>query len=282
MESKPCSISLICRMPFRKTGFHFCAACSRVLAAIIALFFLAAAGARAERLTTSLSSSRVLIAPNYTGADLVLFGAIEPDAATVSRAGGYDIVITATGPRGPLTVRQRMQAGPIWINRDQRRFLDIPSYLSVLSSRPLAEVTGPELAERFKLGVENIVHAPDALTANIDRQAIDYRDALIRLKRSRGLFFEEPRGVTFLNQRLFRATIRLPAFAPVGSYDVSVRLFSGSALLAETANSIEVSKAGAEALMANAARNRPWLYGLALCLIVLFSGFVAHLMFRKN
>ena len=55
--------------------------------------------ASAERLISALSTSRVLIASNFTGADVVLFGAVERDAQTVARRGGYDIVVTVTGPR---------------------------------------------------------------------------------------------------------------------------------------------------------------------------------------
>ena len=58
-----------------------------------------AAPAAAERLVSTLSTSRVLIASNFTGADVVLFGSVERDAQTVARRGGYDIVVTVTGPR---------------------------------------------------------------------------------------------------------------------------------------------------------------------------------------
>jgi hypothetical protein len=65
----------------------------------LAAFLLPATQASAERLVTTLSTSRVLIASNFTGADVVLFGSVERDAQTVARRGGYDIVVTVTGPR---------------------------------------------------------------------------------------------------------------------------------------------------------------------------------------
>lgn len=242
----------------------------------------AAAPARAEKLITSLSSSRVLITSNYLGADIVLFGAIERDASTVSRAGPYDIVITAKGPRGPVVVRQKQQAGPVWINREQRRYLDVPSYLSVLSTRALDLVTSPEFAERLKIGIGNIVRPPDALTRDFDREADTYRQALIRLKTDRGLYSSDARGVTFLSGNLFRAVIRLPAAAPTGAYEIETRLFAGSAPLAEAQNQLEVSKIGFEAVVAARARDSAWIYGLLICFLAVSFGFIAHVMFRRN
>ena len=46
-----------------------------------------AAPAAAERLVSSLSSHRVLITPSFTGTELVLFGTVERDAASVPRRG---------------------------------------------------------------------------------------------------------------------------------------------------------------------------------------------------
>jgi len=66
-----------------------------------ALAFLVAlvTPAQAERLIAALSTSRVLISSNFTGVDVVLFGSVERDGQTIARRGGYDIVVTVTGPR---------------------------------------------------------------------------------------------------------------------------------------------------------------------------------------
>ena len=68
---------------------------------------LAAGPAAAERLIASLSNRHVMITSNYTGVELVLFGSVERDAASVARNGPYDIVATVTGPRETLRVRHK-------------------------------------------------------------------------------------------------------------------------------------------------------------------------------
>ena len=78
------------------------------LASLTAMLALATPAA-AERLISTLSTSRVLIASNFTGADVVLFGSVERDAQTVARRGGYDIVATVTGPRETIVTFRKQR-----------------------------------------------------------------------------------------------------------------------------------------------------------------------------
>ncbi|HKG83304.1 MAG TPA: TIGR02186 family protein, partial [Beijerinckiaceae bacterium] len=126
-------------------------------AAALVLALAAAAPARAESLVASLSTSRVQITSNYTGAAIVVFGAIEKDGQTVARAGPYDVVVTVRGPRASLVVREKEPMGPIWLNRDRQPFADVPLYIAVLSSRKVEEVTTDALRNRLKVGLEAIV-----------------------------------------------------------------------------------------------------------------------------
>ena len=109
-----------------------------------------------------------------------------------------------------------------------------------------------------------------------------FRDALIRLRKQRKLYVEDPTGVTFLTPNLFRATIRLPAESPVGSYDVDVRLFADGTELARANSALEVVKVGIEQFIVNAAANHGILYGLFTTLMALTTGWFAALIFRKD
>ncbi len=251
-------------------------------AACLSLLGAAASPAAAETLITSLSTSRVLIASNYTGSELVLFGAIERDAATVARAGGYDIVITARGPRSTVTVREKDRAGLIYLNQDRRKFADVPAYLAVLSSRPLKAIASRDFRERFRLGLDAIIKAPDAPLSVINAEFDPFSDALIRLKKEQGLFKQDEAGVVLFGSNLFRAVIDMPATVPFGAYEVETQLFSGGVPLAATTSPFEVSKTGFEALVARGARTRPWAYGFATVLMALFCGWLANIAFRRD
>jgi uncharacterized protein (TIGR02186 family) len=242
---------------------------------------LAAAPAAAETVVASLSTSRVAITSNYTGASIVVFGAIERDAQTISRSGDYDIVVTVRGPRQPVVVREKEPVGPVWINRDQQRFFEVPLFLAVLSSRPLDEVTTEPLQRRLRIGLDAAVNAPDAAVER-GQKADPFRQALIRLRRREGLYQENPRGVTFLTPSLFRAAVPLPATAPPGNYEVDVALFADNVLLSRAQTNFELVKIGFEQQVAALSREWSVFYGMIVAAIALASGWTASVIFRRD
>src|SRR4029077_3311790 len=74
--------------------------------------------AAGERLIASLSNHRVMLTSNVTGEELVLFGGIEQDGTSRPRRGGYDIIVTVTGPRQNVVTFRKERALGIWINPD--------------------------------------------------------------------------------------------------------------------------------------------------------------------
>lgn len=248
---------------------------------ILSLTLAFLSSAAAETLITSLSSHRVLISSNYTGTQIAVFGAIERDAQTIARATGYDVVVTARGPRQFLTVREKQKVGPVWVNQDQQKFPQVPAYLSVLSSKPIGEITSDQLRQRQKIGLRAIVNAND-FTFSSDGTDQPFRDALYRLKAQEGLYVEDERGVTFLTPDLFRASIPLPATAPPGEYDVQVVLFADTVILASTVTHFELVKTGFEEQVGAIARDWSLLYGLATALLAIAFGWLASVIFRRD
>ena len=248
----------------------------------LALALLVLTGpARAENLVASLSTSRVAITSNYTGGSIVVFGAIERDGQTVSRSGGYDIVVTVRGARQSLVVREKEPLGPIWINREQQRFVDVPLFLAVLSARGVGDLTTDLLRQRLRIGIEAIVGSPD-FAAERGGGDVPFRQALVRLRERDELYQEIPRGVTFLTPSLFRAAVPLPATAPPGAYEVDIALFADSVLLARAFTNFELVKIGFEQRVALWSRNWSWLYGLAVAAIALAFGWTASMIFRRD
>jgi uncharacterized protein (TIGR02186 family) len=253
----------------------------RALLAVLTFAVLAAAPARAERLITSVSSSRVLITSSYTGAELVLFGAIERDGVSVSRAGTYEIVVTVRGPSGLTTVREKQRFGPFWINGDQAKFIDLPGYIAVNSTKPLPEVTSVQLRERFQLGLDQIV-APRGGVSPLPERTAAFRSALIRIRQEARLFQSNERGVVFLAPNLFRTAISLPATAPLGNYEAVAMLFIDGAPLSTEKSDFEVVKTGFEARVAQAAFTQPFMYGLMAVLLALGFGWIGNYAFRRD
>jgi uncharacterized protein (TIGR02186 family) len=239
------------------------------------------APARAETLIASLSTHRVLIGSNYTGAQIAVFGSVERDGRTVARADPYDVVITVLGPRRHLLVREKARRGLLWLNNQQRRFVEAPAFLATYTTRTIAEMGSEEDARRLQFGLRNRLVAPATALSHDDGEA-RFVQALIRLKAEDRLYQEIERGVTFLTPSLFRAAVELPASAPTGDYEVVIELFSGQVPLARQQTSFEVVQIGFEQRVAWLARNWALVYGLMTALTAIFFGWLATIIFRRD
>ena len=257
-----------------------------MMRAAIAVAVCAAIGsapAAAEQLVSSLSSHHVLITPSFTGTELVLFGVVQGDAASAPRRGGYEIVATVIGPRETLVVRRKERVLGIWVNVDARTFVQVPSYLAVLSTRPVEQIASNDVLRRLQIGLRRTLLpqqiGPD--TADVVRED-PFRISFLRLKQSRDLYVEEPDAVTFITSAMYRANIPLPAAAPVGAYQVDLKLFVDGNLVARGGESFEIAKFGFEQFVASAALNNGLLYGLATAALALLTGWVASVVFRRD
>ncbi len=250
---------------------------SRTLAVLTALTIASATPAAAERLVTSLSTHQVLISSNFTGTELVLFGSVERDAATVPRRGGYDIIVTVIGPREGMVTRLKSRVLGIWTNTESYTFDRAPAYLAVLSNRPIDAILPADTARRLQIGLQNF-----PLSQTADQQPPQFKDALIRLRTQRGFYREDSSAVTFLTPNLFRTSIVIPAESELGNYEVEVKLFADGTNIARTTSALEIVKVGFEQFVASAAHDHALLYGLATTLMALMTGWFASIVFRRD
>ncbi len=230
---------------------------------LAALVMIATVPARAERLIASLSSHRVQITSIFNGVELVLFGTVEPDADSVARKGAYDIIATVTGPRQTLVTRRKERVFGIWVNVESRTFVDVPSYLAVLSTKPFTAIADEETLRRLQIGLAHTL-LPQQIGPDIGDVAVDdqFRQAFLRIKQEHRLYSESTNAITFLTPTLFRGSIEVPPEAPIGTYDVDVKLFADGAMIARTNSAFEIVKVGFERFIAGSAADHGLLYGL--------------------
>jgi uncharacterized protein (TIGR02186 family) len=255
----------------------------RFTAALVAGICGFATPAAAERLVVSLSHHRVAITSSFAGEDLVLFGAIEADTPDAQLRGNYDLVVTVAGPRQTYRTRRKERVLGIWVNVDSRPFLNVPSYLSVLANRPFTHITGAEKLRKDQIGLDNYL-----LTQRVGADFADtvrddpFRAAFVRIENEHGLYNESATAVSFITSTVFKATIPLPSAVPTGVYMTDIKLYAGGEMVGRTETAFEITKAGFEEFVAEAAREHGLIYGLVTAMLALLTGWFASVMLRRD
>jgi uncharacterized protein (TIGR02186 family) len=224
----------------------------RIALMLLTVMLVGGAGpATAEHLVVSLSNPRVAITSNFVGDELVLFGTVEPDAGKSRPPPAYDLIVTVTGPRQTLRTRRKQRVLGIWVNVDSREFVRVPSYLAILSNRPVTQIAAQDVLRGLQVGLDNFL-LPQRIGPDIADTVRDdpFRQAFVKLQSQHGLYRQDPKAVTFLTSAVFRAAISLPSDVPVGNYAIDVKLFVGGALVGRTDATLAVTKAGFEQYVA--------------------------------
>ena len=184
-----------------------------IAAALLAVAMVGISPASAERLVTSISRHQVMVNSSFTGTAIVLFGTVEPDSTTGRRRSTeYDIVVTVVGPKQTVVTRRKERMLGIWTNVAARTFVNVPSYLAVLTNEPFDQITDAETLRQSQIGLDNVV-LPQEIGSDIGDVARDdpIRINFIRLKQEHRLYTQHTNGVTLLTPTVFRAEIPLPA-----------------------------------------------------------------------
>ncbi|MBS0275360.1 MAG: TIGR02186 family protein [Proteobacteria bacterium] len=251
-------------------------------AALIAIFLaLMPAAAAAENLVSGLSQDQIQITSNYTGSDLVVFGAIEQSADTEedSETGHRDVVVVVRGPTAKMDVRRKQRIAGIWINNREITLTGMPAYYYVASTRPLDKIAPAQTLGRYQIGLDYV--KPERASTHNPARAEQFRQAVVR-ERVRGhLFTEAPAGVEFLSYSLFRVHVPVPASAPRGQYTAEVYLFKDGVVMAAQSTPLFVDQIGLERRLFSFAHNDAFAYGVATVIMAMLLGWLSSLIFRR-
>ncbi len=237
-----------------------------------------------ERVEADVSTRTIAITSGYSGAEILVFGAIENSRQPSAESGFYDVAVVIEGAPEPLMVRKKGRVAGLWVNTATFNFNAVPSYYAVASTRPLEEFADAMLLEENGLGLEAVrmSAAADSAVRVSSEDLIAYKDAVRRLKQSADLFKRADYGVIFTGRSLFRATVALPATVPVGPLTARVFLFHEGKLLSKYQARVVLEREGIERWLYAFAFERPFLYGIVAVLLALATGLIASAAFRRR
>lgn len=236
-------------------------------------------GAEKPRLVPDVSQSEIQIRYSFTGAELLLFGAILYPGGRIPKQ-RTDVAVVVRGPVAPIMVREKQKVAGIWMNVESARFRSAPAFYAVASSRPLSQLVEERTAAIYELGLQNLQLSPGA-GADPEEQR-RFEAGLIDLLRRSQLYFEDPTGVTITDGVLYRAHIAIPARVPVGTYTAETFLIQDGRVIAGAPREIRIEKLGFERFVSMAAQRWSLTYGLAAVTVSLLLGWAGSALFRRN
>jgi|GEM_PF-51253 len=230
-----------------------------------------------EQVVMGLSSDAVAITANFTGSEILLYGAVRRETPMPSDS-QLDVIATLEGPSRSVTIRRKERRFGIWVNTDSVFVASAPSFYAVDTTGKLDRILSPEQDASHRISIPTAMRA-FAKPLDVENP-VDFTEALIEMRIAEGVYRLDEGAVGLVDNTLFRADFRLPANLVEGSYKARIFLLREGRVISDYSAPIEVRKVGLERWLYRLAYDRPLLYGLMSLLIAAFAGVAASAAFR--
>jgi len=249
----------------------------RRLLAIALLILTTLTPAHAEEVVLGMSKDQVSITTSFDGSEILIFGAVKREEPIPGGA-PLEVIITVAGPSHPIMVRRKAKWGNvIWVNTDAVEVDRAPSYYAVATTGPLDAVLDETEDLRHRITVDRAIRSVGA-PAEI-KDAESFTEALIRVRRSQGLYQQLDGAVSLDQQTLFRAAVAMPANLTEGAYDTRIFLTRDGKVVSHYETTIDVRKVGLERFLFSLSREKPMIYGFMSLFIAIAAGWSASFAF---
>ncbi|MDB9985491.1 TIGR02186 family protein [Pelagibacterales bacterium] len=248
-----------------------------ILIILISLFLYQG---NASALVIGSDLNEITIGANFSGQDLLVFGAFYSDPSLPRDAKG-DVIIEVKGPPQTVKVRKKKSFYGFWLNNKEVTFKEVPGFYYLTSTTEIND----EILNKNNITLLTEQDTNDIEWGNI-RLTKDRRDFLNAMKRNKNnldLFSvnNESSQIDILDGNLFKTNIPIPNTVPIGDYTVSVYLLINSALKKDYSYGFKVKRIGIESMIHNLAINYPLIYGLLAVLVAGLMGWISAEMFRR-
>ena len=243
----------------------------------IAVLMMLALPAGAEEIVAGLSQTEVSITSNFTGSEIIVYGAVKRDAPA-PKTPPLEVIVTVEGPSGPLNLRRKTRQLGIWINTDFVRIDSAPSFYAVATTAPLKDILSDTENLRHQITIPRAIRA-----IGISEQAEnspDFISALLRIRADEGRYRLDEGSVDLTDATLFRADVVLPANLIEGEYRVRMFLTRGGRVIDAQDQVIDVQKQGLERFVNRLSKSQPLIYGLMSLAMAVAAGWGASTLFR--
>ncbi len=236
-----------------------------------------------ESVEADVSARNIAVTSSFNGTEIVIFGAIDGSQQPSPESGFYDVIVVVEGIPSRFVVRRKSNVAGLWLNTAAATFDNVPSFYAVASTRPIDEIMPDDYRALHGIGLQHLKFTPAIRQSHplSNEDIVEYRKAIIRLKRNTRLYIDNPFGVAFTGKSIFRASIVLPANVPVGPFETRVYLFRQETFLSKFSVRHTLEREGLERYLHSFANRLPTLYGIVTVIIAVGAGLAASAIFRR-
>ena len=225
----------------------------------------------ANDLAVEIASEHVDVTVGFTGSSIELFGD--------RRNKDADIAIVLEGPRKEITIWKKARVMGTWVNRYYMTFENMPVYYNYATT-----IQG-EVDDKIDLIMRHNGIGHDALFSTLDvRKSGSIKDvslfqkSLLLKKEAKGVYFDKPAEIKFMNEHFFRVSFEIPASALTGEYKIHSYLISDGQVIEKTTNILKVEQVGVNAFVYGLANDYSFTYALLCIIFGLFSGWFSSVV----
>ncbi len=244
---------------------------------ILAFILLASPALGTEAIVTGLSQNKVQITADFTGSDILVYGAVKRDAP-VPTGTPLEVIVTLEGPSTPVIVRRKQRVAGIWVNGDAVRIGAAPSFYAVTTTGPLDQILSKNEDLRYGITLSRSISTTEISVETMDFPL--FTQALRRIRASQDRYRISSGTVQLVEDTLFRTDFALPANVTEGVYTVRLFILREGLVIDSQERVINVRKTGIERYLYNLAHQKPLLYGIISLLMAAIAGWAASEIFR--
>lgn len=255
-----------------------------LLASLAGAMLMGLTPARSQQVIADISEHLIEIRSNFTGTDLLLFGAIDWSKTSFRRSRvpdepSFDVIIILRGSDSKMLMRRKDRVAGIWVNNASVTVGKAPNFYTILATRPVADILPPAVLDAREFTLDSLKFEwPKTLSAE-ERE--EFRQALLYNLQREDLYVQKNGTIEILNDTLFRARVYFPASVPVGAYLAEIYLVRKGRIIGHQTSPLAIGKSGFERTVYDFAHEHSVMYGLAAVLLALFAGLLAGEISRR-
>ena len=244
---------------------------------MVALWLMLALPAGAEQIVAGLSQTEVSITANFSGSEIIIYGAVKRDAPAPKKP-RMEVIVTVEGPSSPFIIRKKERRVGIWLNKKEVQIDLAPSFYAVATTGPISEILTDAENLRYQITIPSAIRAKGLADQTVT--STDFMAALLRIRESEGRYRLDEGAVELTDATLFRADVVLPANLTEGDYRVRMYITRGGVVIDTQDQVIVVQKQGVERFVHRLSKSQPLVYGLLSLLLAVAAGWGASTAFR--